>query len=155
WLGDVEVADVRREGGLIRHILSAPVAAGPARLRLDWPRRFEHMQQHTGQHLLTAVALSQLGWRTTAFHLGPELPDIELDVPALSRERLDVLEDAVAAEIRAARHVRCFRAGPEEAARLPVRSRMLPEGLVGDLRLVEIEGIDLNTCGGTHVRSTA
>ena len=53
-------------------------------VRLDWPRRFDHMQQHTGQHLLTAVAHDRFGWPTTAFHLGEEVSDVELDVPALA-----------------------------------------------------------------------
>lgn len=155
WLGEARVVDTRKHEGVVRHVLDRPVAAGSVRVRLDWARRFDHMQQHTGQHLLTAVALARFGWRTTAFHLGPVLSDIELDVPALSHEQLDALENAVAAEIRAARQVRTRRVSQEEAAALPVRSRLLPEGLVGDLRLVEIEGVDLNTCGGTHVRCTA
>lgn len=155
WLGGVRVLDVRRHGGMVRHLLAAPIALGPALLRLDWERRFDHMQQHTAQHLLTAVALARFGWPTTAFHLGLEVSDIELGVPTLARDQLDALEETVATEIRAAHPVRCFRASREEAARLSVRSRLLPEGLVGDLRLVEIAGVDLNTCGGTHVSSTA
>ncbi|HNX49851.1 MAG TPA: hypothetical protein PLS53_07185 [Thermoanaerobaculaceae bacterium] len=155
WLGDATVLDVHKHEGTVRHLLDRPVAVGPVSLRLDWARRFDHMQQHTGQHLLTAVALGRFGWRTTAFHLGPVTSDIELDVPGLTRDQLDALEEAVAAEIRAARPVRARRVTQEEAAGLPVRSRMLPEGFSGDLRLVEIEGIDLNTCGGTHLRCLA
>lgn len=155
WLGDAIVLDVQKHEGSVRHLLDRPAAVGPATLRLDWARRFDHMQQHTGQHLLTAVALGRFGWRTTAFHLGPVLSDIELDVPALSAQQLDTLEEAVAAEIRAARPVRARRVSQEEAASLPVRSRMLPEGFSGELRLVEIAGIDLNTCGGTHVGNLA
>lgn len=154
-LGEARVVDTRKHEGAVRHVLDRPVAPGPTTVRVDWARRFDHMQQHSGQHLLTAIALGRFGWRTTAFHLGPVLSDVELDVPALSRDQLDTLEDTVAAEIRAARPVRARRASQEDAATLPVRSRLLPEGFSGDLRLVEIEGIDLNTCGGTHVRSTA
>ncbi|HPC84696.1 MAG TPA: alanyl-tRNA editing protein [Thermoanaerobaculaceae bacterium] len=155
WLGEARVVDTRKVEGAIRHALDRAVPPGPATVRLDWARRFDHMQQHTGQHLLTAIALGRFGWRTTAFHLGPVLSDIELDVPALTAAQLEALEEAVAAEIRAARPVRARRVSPAEATALPVRSRLLPEGFAGDLRLVEIEGIDLNTCGGTHVRSTA
>lgn len=155
WLGDIRVLHVHRHEGVTRHVLERPAARGPCLVRLDWARRFDHMQQHTGQHLLTAVALARFGWRTVAFHLGPMLSDIELDTAGLGSEALAVLEDAVAAEIRAARGVHGRRVSQAEAAGLPVRSRLLPEGLTGDLRLVEIEGIDLNTCGGTHVRCTA
>jgi alanyl-tRNA synthetase len=69
--------------------------------------------------------------------------------------QLSALEEAVAAEIRAARAVRTRRVDEEEYAGLPVRSRGLPQGHTGSIRLVEIEGIDLNTCGGTHCSSTA
>ncbi len=154
-LGETPVLDVRSGPDGIRHYLAAPVAEGPVRLRLDWDRRFDHMQQHTAQHLLTAVAQDRFRWETTAFHLGERVSDIELKAPKLPPEGLRALEDAVAAEIRAARPVTARRVPPEEVARLPVRTRGLPEGHVGDVRLVEIEGLDLNTCGGTHLASTA
>jgi alanyl-tRNA synthetase len=113
------------------------------------------MQQHTGQHLLTAVAQDRHGWATTAFHLGEAVSDIELDAPRVSGDELRGLEEAVAAEIRRGRPVTCRRVKPEELPGLPVRSRGLPEGFQGDVRLVEIQGLDLNTCGGTHLGSTA
>ncbi len=151
----VAVEDVRAVQGEIRHYLGGPPPRGRVRAALDWDRRFDHMQQHTGQHLLTAVAQERFGWPTTAFHLGVQVCDVELDVPALTADRLAALEEAVAAEIRAARPVTARRVGREEYAALPVRTRGLPEGHTGDIRLVEISGLDLNTCGGTHVRSTA
>ncbi len=154
-LAGVAVIDVQHHGGAVRHILERPVETGSARLEIDWQRRFDHMQQHTAQHLLTAVALREKGWRTTAFHLGDRQSDIELDVPRLDRADLDRLEAVVAAEIYAAHPVHIRHAEPEEMERLGVRSRLLPDGHEGPLRLVEIEDIDLNTCGGTHVRSTA
>jgi alanyl-tRNA synthetase len=113
------------------------------------------MQQHSGQHLLTAVAQERFGWATTAFHLGEEVSDIELDAPGIAPEQLRGLEEAVAAEIRRGRPVTCRRVAPGDLPGLPVRSRGLPEGFHGDVRLVEIQGVDLNTCGGTHVGSTA
>ena len=61
WLADVTVEDVRRQDGEVIHWLAAPVAPGPARLRLDWARRFDHMQQHTSQHLLSALAADRFG----------------------------------------------------------------------------------------------
>jgi len=155
WIGGVAVEDVRAVEGQVRHYVVGSSPAGRVRLELDWPRRFDHMQQHTGQHLLTAVAAQRFGWQTTAFHLGEQLSDIELDTPTVPHAQLVELEEAVAAEIRAARPVRARRVTQEEYAALPVRTRGLPEGLSGDIRLVEIAGVDLNTCAGTHVRSTA
>jgi Ser-tRNA(Ala) deacylase AlaX len=154
-LGDSEVLDVQKRGEEIHHFLSHPVAEGRVRLELDWARRWDHMQQHTGQHVLTAVALRDYGWRTTAFHLGPDWSDIELDVPSLERNDLDRLEEAVTKEISAARPVTNRNAEVGDFESLGVRSRLLPEGFKGAVRLVDIEGLDLNTCGGTHCRSTA
>ena len=154
-LNGVPVRDVQKREGELRHYTSEGIAPGPVRVLLDWPRRFDHMQQHTGQHLLTAVAQERFGWATTAFHFGEVRCDVELAVPSLSPAEMENLEQAIAAEIRAARAVRTRHVAPEEYASLPVRSRGLPEGHSGEIRLVEIEGLDLNTCGGTHVRSTA
>jgi Ser-tRNA(Ala) deacylase AlaX len=155
WIAGVPVEDVRMVQGEIRHYLTGPAPAGRVQVKLDWTRRFDHMQQHSGQHLLTAVAQERFSWSTTAFHLGAYVSDIELDVPTITPDQLVELEDAVAAEIRTARPVIPRRVSPEAYATLPVRTRGLPEGHTGDIRLVEIAGVDLNTCGGTHVRSTA
>jgi alanyl-tRNA synthetase len=155
WLGEVPVVDVQRRDGQFVHYLAAEVAPGPAKLRLDWARRFDHMQQHTAQHLLSALAADRFGWETTSFHLGSVTCDVELAVAALPPARLGELEEAIAAEVRAARPVTARRVSPAALADLAVRTRGLPAGHVGDVRLVEIAGLDLNTCGGTHLASTA
>ncbi len=154
-IAGMRVLDVQKSEEGIRHFLAEPVPVGPVTVELDFQRRFDHMQQHTGQHLLTAVADQQFGWHTVAFHLGERVCDIELDVPQLSAAQLEELEEAVAVEIRAARAVTARRVDEDEYQRLPVRTRGLPGGHTGSIRLVEIEGIDLNTCGGTHCASTA
>lgn len=154
-VGGVAVVDVQKAGGAIRHFLAGPPPSGRVAVELDWARRFDHMQQHTAQHLLTAVADARFGWHTTAFHLGERVSDIELDTLGIGTARLVELEEAVAAEIRAARPVTVRRVTLEEYASMQVRSRGLPEGHSGDVRLVEIQGIDLNTCGGTHCSNTA
>lgn len=154
-LDDIEITDVQKHEGTIRHFLTRPVEAGPATVHVDWARRFDHMQQHTGQHLLTAVADDRFGWPTTAFHIGERFCDIELGVVGPAAIDLEKLEEAVAEKIRMALPVSTRRVTQAEFAALAVRTRGLPAGHQGDVRLVEIANTDLNTCGGTHVRSTA
>ena len=154
-LGGVAVVDVQRRDDAVRHYLAAGVAEGPAELALDWRRRFDHMQQHTAQHLLSAIAADRFGWPTTSFHLGECMSDVELDVSSLSLAQMTELEEQVASEVRAARPIRARRVSPAEYSTLDVRTRGLPEGHTGDVRLVEIVGIDVTTCGGTHLESTA
>ncbi|MFB3904925.1 MAG: alanine--tRNA ligase-related protein [Acidobacteriota bacterium] len=155
WINEVRVNAVRQENGQIRHYLDGSVERGKVLAKVDWLRRYDHMQQHTAQHLLTAIAQDRFGWSTEAFHLGNEVSDIELGVSQLAVVQLETLEEAVAAEVRAARRVRTSRVPADRLQSLKVRTRGLPAGHEGPIRLVEIEGIDLNTCGGTHVRSTA
>ena len=153
------VVDVQRCDGEIRHYLRSELApgsiGGPHRLELDWERRFDHMQQHTAQHLLTAVAEQRFGWQTTSFHLRERESDIELSTFDIGHEQLLELENAVAEVIRAAVPVRATRLTAEQYAGQQVRSRGLPADHRGDVRLIEIEGVDATTCGGTHVHSTA
>ncbi len=154
-VGGRAVLDVTRDPeGHTLHKLDGPVS-GRVLIEIDWARRFDHMQQHTAQHLITALAADRLGWATTSFHLGPETCTIDLDTQDTPEAALRDLEDAVNAEIRAARPVRVRVVDPADLPGLDVRTRGLPENFTGQLRLVEIEGLDLNTCGGTHVASTA
>jgi len=117
---------------------------------IDWPRRFDHMQQHSGQHVLSAAFDRLFGVRTVSFHLGAAVSTIDLarDVsPA----------DIAAAEGQANRIVWEDRpvairfATAEEAARLPLRKEPVRGGT---LRLIDVEGFDLSACGGTHVART-
>jgi alanyl-tRNA synthetase len=136
-----------------------PADHGQVGIALEWGRRFDHMQQHTAQHVLTAIAQDRWGWPTTAFHLGAERSDIELDTPALSRAEMDALEEAVMAVVRDDLPVSTRYVSVDEYKAMGTRSRGLPEGHEGDVRLVEIgslEGmVDVTACGGTHLSSTA
>jgi Ser-tRNA(Ala) deacylase AlaX len=156
WLKGLRINDVRKRKGEIRHYFDeGELTVGRGLLQLDWERRFDHMQQHTAQHLLSALALDLFGWQTRAFHLGEDTSDIDLDIAAPRSEDVRTLEDAVALQVAAAKRIRTHRVDPEEYRSLEVRSRGLPAGHVGDIRLVEIDGVDLNTCGGTHVGLTS
>ena len=154
-MGAARVIDVQRRDGQVIHSLTEPVHPGPIHQRLDWRRRYDHMQQHSAQHLLTAVAEVWFGWPTTAFHLGAEVRDIELDVPSVEVPRLAELENVVTREIRAARAITARQLDDRDELDDGVRVRGLPDQLDGPLRVIEIEGLDRNTCGGTHLRTTA
>ena len=154
-VGEVPIVDVQRIEGEIRHFIERPLEPGPVDLLLDWDRRYDHMQQHTAQHLLSALSLHHLGWETKSFHIGALVSDIEIGAAAVGRKQLAQLEDVVADSIRQCHPIRCRRVDPIAYSELDVRSRGLPADHIGDIRLVEIEAIDLNTCGGTHLQSTA
>ena len=155
YLGSIQVHDVQRINGEIRHYLERPTNRGLHKLTLDWERRFDHMQQHTAQHLITAICFKSFGWETTSFHLGAKSSNIELDVASIAKTELESLEEQTAIAILEARAVSAHRVPAEDLTTKPVRSRGLPAGHTGDVRVVEIDGIDSNTCGGTHIQTTA
>ncbi len=143
-----------RDGGWI-HSLGAPAEPGPCELELDWTRRFDHMQQHSAQHLVTALAQDQYGLTTCAFHLGSQQCSIDLDSEQLEPEILAELQALVNAEVRAALPISARLLPAHALARLSVRTRGLPPEHEGPVRVVTIEGVDVNTCGGTHLATTA
>ncbi|MBM4353634.1 MAG: hypothetical protein FJ109_07515 [Deltaproteobacteria bacterium] len=154
-VGGFPVLGFRRlESGEVVHLLPQPVE-GEVELVLDWPRRYDHMQQHTGQHLITVTASAEFGLKTIAFHIGDELCDIEFDAPKVGRDVLDRIELRVNERIGEGRAVRITTAALDAVERGEVRSRLLPHHLDGPLRIVEIDGLDRNTCGGTHVADVA
>ena len=153
-INGVAVKDVQKSPEGIQHYLKHPLGVCPASLQLDWVRRFDHMQQHTAQHLITALAADHFGWQTTSFHLGPEQSDIELEVQGIGTTQLTELEELVASAVRSSLPVTGRRVSSEEFTRLKVRTRGLPKDHEGSIRLVDIQGVDLKTCGGTHVGST-
>jgi alanyl-tRNA synthetase len=143
------VLDVADEGDRIAHRLSAPLPAGEAECVIDWDRRFDHMQQHSGQHLLSAVFEELFGLHTVSFHLGADGATIDLEGGAV--EPNTVLE----AERRANAVVfenRPLSVDFEDAA--AVSGLRKPSDREGTLRIVTIAGLDRSACGGTHVRST-
>jgi Ser-tRNA(Ala) deacylase AlaX len=154
-VGSANLLEVAWRQGEAVHVCDSTLEGGPIVLTLDWARRYDHMQQHTGQHLLTAVARARFGWATLAFHLGPDLCDIELDAPMITPQQRLELEDAAIEEIVAGRSVSARWVTREDFDKLSARSRGLPEGHDGDVRLVEIDGLDINACGGTHLASTS
>ena len=134
-LGGAAVRDVRREGERIIHVLAAAPQGDPLAGRIDWARRWDFMQQHTGQHLLSNVLLAVCGAPTVSVHLGDDLSTIELDVPAIADSALEAAEDRAAELIAADLPVTARWVDDEELAGLALRR---PTSRKGRVRLVEI-----------------
>jgi alanyl-tRNA synthetase len=151
-LGDARVVDVVDEKERIAHVLDTPVRCAPGdelTARVDWTRRFDHMQQHTGQHLLSAVFDELFGHKTVSVHFGDDSSTLDLDIASLSKDR------ALMAERRANEVVfenRAVRVTFEDAA--GARGLRKEVDRTGELRIVEIDGLDRSACGGTHVSGT-
>jgi alanyl-tRNA synthetase len=149
-LGAARVLDVVDDDDGILHVLDMDLPRGPTRGRIDWERRFDHMQQHTGQHVLSAAFERITGVPTVSFHLGVETSTIDL-ARDLTATEIEQAEDEANRVVWADRPVTVRFADAEEAARLPLRKE---SGRAGTLRLVEVAGVDLSACGGTHVASS-
>jgi alanyl-tRNA synthetase len=144
------------EDGEVWHTTPKPLLAGtPVRGHIDTHRRCDHMQQHSGQHLLSAVIYRQLGAPTVSFHLGEMSSTIDIARETISPDELEKVEDAVNEIIAENRPVTIRTVSRAEAEMLFAAGTLvkLPER-EGDIRLIEIEEIDLNACGGTHVQAT-
>jgi len=150
-LNGVPVLEVRSADGEVVHLLAGELAADEVRGRIDWARRFDHMQQHTGQHILSQACIRTLGAETVSFHLGAEVCTIDLDreVDAEGLAAAELLANRVIGENRP---LRCRFVDVEELARLPLRR---PPRVEGPVRVVEIAGFDWSACSGTHLRTTA
>jgi alanyl-tRNA synthetase len=148
-LGGAVVIDVIDEGDRIAHLLDAPAAGDRLEGVIEWARRFDHMQQHTGQHLLSAVLAERFGLATVSVHFGRESATLDLDAAAVQHAQLVDAELAANAVVSENRPV---TVSFEEAGSAPgLRKASDREGT---LRIVTIEGLDRSACGGTHVRAT-
>jgi alanyl-tRNA synthetase len=146
-----EVAD--EEDGRVLHFASEPLDAGAqVHGAVDSARRLDHVQQHSGQHVLSAAFIQLFNMPTVSFHMGEESCTIDLETAGLSAEqaqKAELLANQVIAEDRPVG----IRFVPLEEAR-QLGLRKLPPKQTGDLRLIDITNFDLTACGGTHVRAT-
>lgn len=148
----VAVVDVSAEDGLVWHVVDVPPADEVVRGVLDWERRFDHMQQHTGQHILSQAFIQTCDAETVAFHLGVSYSTIDLNRTDLGPEALAAAEAAANAVVDRALPVTAAFVSPEELSRLPLRK---PPKVNENIRVVQVTGYDWSACGGTHVADTA
>jgi alanyl-tRNA synthetase len=151
-LGGAAVTDViDREDGTIAHVVSGSLRVGEVVSgEIDWARRFDHMQQHTGQHVLSAAFARLCGVRTESFHMGQQSSTIDL-AREVSESEIAKAEDDANRIVWEDRPVAIRFATAQEAAAMPLRKE---SGRTGALRLIDVQEYDLSACGGTHVERT-
>lgn len=150
-LAGLPVLEVVDEGETIAHALEQKPETELVKGEIDWPRRFDHMQQHTGQHLLSAAFEKAGNYKTASFHLGAGISSSDLDSDRLGHRQIEEAEDLANQVVFENRPVKIFFRPAAEASALDLRKPALREG---DVRLVEVEKFDLTACGGTHVSRT-
>jgi alanyl-tRNA synthetase len=133
------------------HYTTAEVSAGPVHGQIDWPRRMDHMQQHTTQHVLSAAFIELFGFQTVSFHLGKEISTIDLAAPIVVPRQLEVAERRTNEIIFEDRPIEIRFGTAQELADSGIRKKVEREGI---LRAIEIDGFDRQPCGGTHLAST-
>jgi alanyl-tRNA synthetase len=150
-LAGVPVLEVVDEGGEIAHLLRDSPASESVQGIIDWTRRFDHMQQHTGQHLLSAAFERTGGYKTVSFHLGTDASTIDLDSDRVGAKQVEKAEELANQIVFENRPVQISFRPSAEAGEMDLRKPTFREG---DIRLVEVQGFNLSACGGTHVRQT-
>ena len=154
-LGQATVIDVfEDDSGTIYHVVEQPGLLAPAQIvtgKIDRARRLDHLQQHSGQHLLSQAFVQICGAETRSFHLGSQISTIDIELQAPTEELMRAAEDLANAIVFEDRPMRVHLVNEEEAARLPLRKE---SAVRGDIRVIEVEDFDWSPCGGTHARRT-
>ncbi|TWT27554.1 alanyl-tRNA editing protein [Planomicrobium sp. CPCC 101110] len=151
-INKVKVVDVQTVDQEIRHYTDQPLPLGAVSAELDWERRWDHMQQHAGQHVLSAIFDDHYGMKTSSFHLGAERVSIDLDIHDITKEQWMDVEKKANEVIQRHLQIQSTWITAEEVSALKLRK---PPAVDGPIRLVIIDGVDSNACGGTHPLNTA
>jgi alanyl-tRNA synthetase len=149
-LGGARVVDVVDEGERIAHVVEGVIEAGAdVECAVDWARRWDHMQQHSGQHLLSAALAALYGIRTVSFHMGQESSTIDVEAAAITADQSAALEARANELIQENRALSVSYQAADAAEGLRKESKR-----EGTLRIITIADLDRSACGGTHVRGT-
>jgi alanyl-tRNA synthetase len=150
-LDSASVKDVRIDDGKLLHITDKPLDSKNVSGKINWSHRFDHMQQHTGQHIISAAFFRLFQAETSSFHLGDLLCSIELNKTNLGQAQVTEAEDLANHVIQSAVGIEAFFVDPEKAHEYPLRKR---SDLSESLRIIRIGDFDLSPCSGTHVRNS-
>ena len=150
-LGNARVLDVQEQGDAIIHLCDGPLTVGRAvEGQIDWQRRFDLMQQHSGEHILSGLIHRRFGWHNVGFHVGAEVVQIDFDGP-IPADALAELEAEANAVVWENRPIKCWYPAQELLPGIQYRSK---KALDWPVRIVEIPGADTCACCGVHVTST-
>lgn len=150
-LGEALVKDVQERDGIILHRTDKPISEGAlVRGRLNWEKRFERMQQHSGEHMVSGLICRRFGYNNVGFHMGNEYSTMDFD-GTLTKEQLKEIEREANEGVVRNIEVRASYPDKEELNRLKYRSKIEIEG---QTRIIEIEGFDVCACCAPHVKST-
>lgn len=150
-LGGANVLDVKEQGDAIVHLCDKPLEVGSVVTGIiDWTRRFDHMQQHSGEHMVTGLIHEKFGWHNVGFHMGENLVTIDFDGPVTWEDLMEI-ERRANQLIWENKPVHIWYPSPEELPNVRYRSK---KALPWPVRIVEFYGADVCACCGTHVKYT-
>jgi alanyl-tRNA synthetase len=151
YLNSEKVLEVIEKDGILLHIVDKQITEKEVKGSVDWARRFDFMQQHTGQHILSACFDKLLNGGTDSFHMGKDIVSIEINIGNFSNDDARRIEDMANDIIYSNLPVKTSIVTGEELSSLPLRK--MPK-VTENIRIVEIKEFDYSPCGGTHVRAT-
>ena len=150
-INGVAIEEVYEEGKDIIHVVSKNIHSNKVTLNIDWKNRLDNMQQHTGQHLLSASFYKLYNGETIGFHLGKDYVYIDVDLPSLTDEEAKRIEIFANKIITSNFEIKAYYAKNNEIEKIPVRKKPTVKS---NIRIVEIDNIDFSPCAGTHLRNT-
>lgn len=150
-INGIEVQDVYEEDGQIIHVIEENIHSDKVTMMIDWKTRIDYMQQHTGQHLLSAGFYKLFNGDTVGFHLGSEYVYVDINLPDMTWEQAEKIETYVNKIITSNFEIKAYYIGLSEVENLPIRKKPTVNS---NIRIVEIDDIDFSPCGGTHLRNT-
>ncbi len=150
-INGIRVKDVYEEDGEIIHVIDENIHSNKVSLSIDWTTRIDNMQQHTGQHLLSAGFYKLYNGDTVGFHLGSDYVYVDIGLPDLTWEQADKIENYVNKIISSNFEIKAYYMTLSELENIPVRK--IPS-VDSSIRIVEIDDIDFSPCSGTHLSYT-
>src|SRR5215468_10795075 len=153
-INDVHLLDCMEDekAGAVIHVVDRQIPPGPVHCRIDVTRRRDHMQQHSGQHVLSQAFVELFNWPTLSFHMGAVSCTIDLPAESVLREQSERAEDLANRIVRENRNVTVRYISQDNIAEAGLRK---PTERSGEIRVIDINGYDRSACGGTHVRTTS